>query len=433
MCTTDSLHCDDAATLVDELDRVRRAQAGLEAERTRLLDELRRVSEAHQERIVSYDPGSPAAKKAARGEDPATDAADWVARSTRAEVACVLRVTERQAADLLRESRVLCADLPATMTALTSGEISYRHAAALVEDAEMFTPLHRGAFEDAVLAGRRDVTVHRFAHRSRRIREHLDPDTIQERADRAVKSRDVTVQPARDGMGWLMVYGPIMQVHLAHTLLTGTAKDEHDAGDPRTLGQLRFDALIDALLRNDRPVGVPDSADPAKSLRPVRVNVTLTVPALSLLGESEEPAVLDGYGPIPLDVAMTLAAGATSWRRVLTDPVTGIRLVYDRTTYKTPAALRTWLADRDGTCRFPGCDTPATGCETDHNLAWEHGGCTDHDNLAHLCKKHHRLKHHTRWTARLDDELLVWTSPTGHEYTTAGREDRGPALTPLRT
>jgi len=199
------------------------------------------------------------------------------------------------------------------------------------------------------------------------------------------------------------------------------------------LGQLRFDALIDALLRNDRPVGVPDSADPAKSLRPVRVNVTLTVPALSLLGESEEPAVLDGYGPIPLDVAMTLAAGATSWRRVLTDPVTGIRLVYDRTTYKTPAALRTWLADRDGTCRFPGCDTPATGCETDHNPAWEHGGCTDHDNLAHLCKKHHRLKHHTRWTARLDDELLVWTSPTGHEYTTAGREDRGPALTPLRT
>jgi len=58
---------------------------------------------------VSFDPGSPAAKKAARGEDPATDAADWVARSTRAEVVCVLRVTERQAADLLRESLGCCA------------------------------------------------------------------------------------------------------------------------------------------------------------------------------------------------------------------------------------------------------------------------------------------------------------------------------------
>ncbi len=433
MCTTDPLFCDDAAAVVAELDRVRRAQAALEAERTRLLDELRRVSEAHQHRIVSYEPGSPAAAKAARGKDPATDAADWVARSTRAEVACVLRVTERQAADLLREARVLCGDLPATMTALAAEEISYRHAAALVEDAEMFPPLQRAAFEHAVLAGRLDVTAHRFAHRSRRIREHLDPDTIQERADRAVHSRDVTVQPARDGMGWLMVYGPIMQIHLAHTLLTGTAKDEDEAGDPRTLGQLRFDALIDALLRNDRPVGVPDSADPAKSLRPVHVNVTLTVPALTLLGHGDEPAVLDGYGPIPLDVARTLAAGATSWRRVLTHPVTGIRLVYDRTTYKAPAALRAWLADRDGTCRFPRCDTPATACETDHNRPWESGGCTDHDNLAHLCKKHHRLKHHTRWTARLDDDLLIWTSPAGHEYPTGTREDRAPAPTPLRT
>ncbi|WP_426323687.1 DUF222 domain-containing protein [Microbacterium sp. E-13] len=433
MCTTDALHCDDAAMIVVELDRVRRAQAALEAERTRLLDELRRVSEAHEQQILSYEPGSPAAARAARGKDPATDAADWVARSTRAEAACVLRITERQAAELLREARVLCADLPATLTALASGEISYRHAAALVEDAEMFSPLHRAAFEDAVLTGRLDITAHRFAHRFRRIREHLDPDTIQERADRAVQSRDVNVQPARDGMGWLMVYGPIMQIQLAHTLLTGTAKDERDAGDPRTLGQLRFDTLIDALLRNDRPVGVPDSADPSKSLRPVRVNVTLTVPALTLLGQSDEPAVLDGYGPVPLDVAMTLAAGATSWRRVLTHPVTGIRLVYDRTTYKTPAALRAWLADRDGTCRFPSCDTPATRCETDHNHPWEYGGCTDHDNLAHLCKKHHRLRHHTRWTARLDDELLVWTSPTGREYTTTGREDRAPAPTPLRT
>jgi len=432
MCTTDALHCDDAAALVAELDRVRRAQAALEAERTRLLDRLRRANEAHQERIVSHDPGSPAAQRVARGEAPSTDSADWVARSTRAEVACVLRVTERRAADLLREARVLCADLPATLAALEAGNISYRHAAALVEDAEMFTPIHRQPFEDAVLAGRLDVTATRFAHRSRRIREHLDPGTISERAEQATRSRDVTVQPARDGMGWLMVYGPIMQVHLAHTLLTGTAKDEHDAGDPRTLGQLRFDALIDAVLRSDRPNGVADTADPAKALRTVRVDVTVTVPALTLLGQGDEPAVLDGYGPLPLDVAMTLAAGAGSWRRVLTHPVTGVRLVYDRTTYRVPAALRAWLADRDGTCRFPGCGTPATRCDADHNRAWEVGGCTDHDNLAHLCRKHHRLKHHTRWWARFEGDLLVWTSPTGHEYTTPAREDRAPPLTPLR-
>jgi hypothetical protein len=391
---------------------------------------LKRANEAHQERVVLLDAAG--TTNGSREKAGSTPASDWVERSTRAEVACALRVTERQSATLLREAKVLCTDLPATMTALEAGEISYRHAASVVEDAEMFAPIHRATYETAVLAGRLDITAARFAHRCRRIREHLDPDTIQDRAERAVRSRSVTVQPARDGMGWLMVYGPIMQVELAHTLLTGTAKDEQDAGDPRTENQLRFDALIDALLRAGRPYGLPDTADPSKSLRDVKVNVTVTVPVMSLLGQGAEPAVIDGYGPIPLDVAMTLAAGAVSWRRVLTHPVSGVRLRYDRATYRPPAALRAWLADRDGTCRFPCCDRPATVCDADHDHDWAHGGCTDHDNLAHLCRKHHRLKHHTRWWARFEQELLIWTSPTGGRYTTAPREDRAPPLSPLR-
>ncbi|WP_345800859.1 DUF222 domain-containing protein [Microbacterium sp. AZCO] len=429
MCTSEVLHCEDAAAIVGELDRVRRALASLEAERTRLIDALRRANEAHQEGIVVS-----AAAQARRGvsEELGADAGEWVERSTRSEVACVLRITERQASHLIVESRVLCSDLPGTMCALSAGEISYRHAASLVEDAEMFAPHHRPAFEQAVLAGRLDVTANRFAHRSRRIREHLDPETIDIRAERATGSRTVTMQPARDGMGWLMAYGPIMQVRLAHTLITGIARDEQESGDPRTLGQLGFDALIDALLRSGRPHGVADGADPAQALRGVQVDVTVTVPALSLLGESDEPAVIDGYGPIPLEVAKTLAAGAPSWNRVLTHPVTGVRLCYDRETYRVPSPLRSWLAERDGSCRFPGCEAPAVGCDVDHNQAWVDGGCTDHGNLAHLCRKHHRLKHHTRWWARFEDELLVWTSPSGREYATGSREDRGPLLAPLR-
>lgn len=421
---TDALHCEDAAHIVGEFERVRRAQAALEAERTRLLDALRCANEAHQDRVVANNRGG--------GEARETDASDWVERSTRAEAACVLRITERQAAQLIREARVLCAELPVTLAALDAGEISYRHVSSMVENAEMFEPRHRGAFETAVLAGRLDVPPIRFAHRCRRIREHLDPETIEVRADRAVRSRGVSVQPARDGMGWLMAYGPIMQVELIRTLLTGVAKDEHDSGDPRTQAQLEFDALVDAVLRSGRPASVPDSADPTAALRPVQVDVTVTVPIMTLLGHGEEPAVIDGYGPIPLDAAKTLAAAAPSWRRILTDPITGVRLRYDRATYRVPAALRAWLADRDGTCRFPGCERRAVACDADHNSDWADGGCTDHDNLAHLCRKHHRLKHHTRWWARFEDEMLVWTSPSGHEYASGPREDRAPPLARLR-
>lgn len=429
MCKTDALHCDDAARIVDELDRVRRAQAALEAERTQLLDALRRANEVHQEQIVFV--GSAADGSAPRA-GRATDPADWVARSTRAEIACSLRITERQASELIDEARVLCAELPETMAAMRAGEISYRHAASLVEDALLLTPIARAGFEGAVLAGRLDVTSGRFAHRCRRLREHLDPDTIDVRAERATRSRSITVQPARDGMGWLMAYLPIMQAELAHTVLTGIAMDEAEAGDPRTLDQLRADALVDALLRSGCPASVADGADPAAALPGVHVNVTVTVPALTLLGHSAEPAVLDGYGPIPLEVAKTLAAQATSWRRILTHPVTGVRLVYDRETYRVPTALRVWLDDRDGTCRFPGCDRHAVACDVDHNRAWVDGGCTDHDNLSNLCERHHRLKHHTRWWARFEDELLIWTSPAGAEYVTGPREDRGPPLAPLR-
>ncbi|RZK51922.1 MAG: HNH endonuclease, partial [Pedobacter sp.] len=49
-------------------------------------------------------------------------------------------------------------------------------------------------------------------------------------------------------------------------------------------------------------------------------------------------------------------------------------------------------------CRFPGCNQPATASDIDHTTDWQHGGPTNLDNLAHLCRKHHRLKHHTAWT-----------------------------------
>ena len=66
-------------------------------------------------------------------------------RSLRAEIACLLRVPERTAGDLLETSRVLANDLPATLTALTSGEISYRHAQVMVERTDTLTARDPGA------------------------------------------------------------------------------------------------------------------------------------------------------------------------------------------------------------------------------------------------------------------------------------------------
>ncbi len=99
---------------------------------------------------------------------------------------------------------------------------------------------------------------------------------------------------------------------------------------------------------------------------PVQATVILTVPALTLLGAGREPATLEGYGPIDLDTARRLAGGATSWVRLLTDPVTAVPLALDRKTYRVPVALRRWLGITSPTCAFPGCARSATDCDIDH-------------------------------------------------------------------
>lgn len=138
----------------------------------------------------------------------------------------------------------------------------------------------------------------------------------------------------------------------------------------------------------------------------------MTVPVLSLLGLSDEPAELDGYGPIDAETARRLAAHAPSFQRILTHPETGAFLSYGRTSYRVPVDLAGYLGVRDGGCRFPGCGRRARHSDIDHTIDWARGGTTSHENLAHLCRKHHRLKHRSRWRMTQEPGGVVrWISP----------------------
>src|SRR5512139_109228 len=94
-----------------------------------------------------------------------------------------------------------------------------------------------------------------------------------------------------------------------------------------------------------------------------------------LLGVSEEPAELHGYGPIDADTARTLAAQQdATWKRLLFDADTAALISVGRRSYRPPAALAELVTVRDGTCRFPGCLRPAHACELDHTVAFAEGG-----------------------------------------------------------
>ena len=60
---------------------------------------------------------------------------------------------------------------------------------------------------------------------------------------------------------------------------------------------------------------------------------------------------------------------------------------------------------------------PAHRCDLDHSHDAALGGATCESNLAHVCRRHHTLKHATAWKVRqLAGGVLEWTSPTSRRY-----------------
>lgn len=184
--------------------------------------------------------------------------------------------------------------------------------------------------------------------------------------------------------------------------------------DTRTFDQLRADILCDTLLS-----GAPTAH--GEGLDAITAHVQVTVPLGTLAGASEEPALLAGGEPVSPDAVRLLAALAPGWDRVFTDPATGAVCEVDR--YRPSAELRRLLRARDEHCRFPGCRRSAHRCDLDHTLDAAQGGPTCVENLSHLCRRHHTLKHQTAWTVtQLAGGVLEWRSPTGRHH-----RDRPPA------
>ena len=68
-----------------------------------------------------------------------------------------------------------------------------------------------------------------------------------------------------------------------------------------------------------------------------------------------------------------------------------------RATRVVQPAQRMTLAVRDRGCVFPGCERPLAWSEGHHLWPWINGGPTNLDNLALLCRAHHRAVHEGGW------------------------------------
>jgi hypothetical protein len=81
------------------------------------------------------------------------------------------------------------------------------------------------------------------------------------------------------------------------------------------------------------------------------------------------------------------------------------------------------LAARDGHCRWPECERPASRSAAHHVVHWIHGGSSDLDNLILLCHRHHWMVHEGNWQLVRGDDGRVLTVPPMVSF---GPPSRGP-------
>jgi hypothetical protein len=360
-------------------------------------------------------------------------------------LAARLGLAPTSACDRVTTAVQLVDELPDTVTALHQGEIDYAKAAALAagvrqldppdggcdrHTGEVVTPdgLRRGLVaevEARVLpkAGSRSLRQHRDA--IARAVAALAPKTVEERHERACELRRVDYNPSPDGMAWLGVYAPAEDVTAIRVMLDAAvdAVKREDPADPRTADQVRVDVLAQlawSSLESGHIGGHCGRGDGARLGKRHRraATVNVTVPFSTLIGLDDAPGELEGYGPIPASAARRIAAHGT-WRRLLTDPTSGVLLDYGTTRYTPPSELVDHLIARDRSCRFPTCSQPARRAQTDHTIAaGTEGWSTSDHNCGPLCGGGcHNGKTHGGWRLEQPEPgRYVWTAPTGHRY-----------------
>jgi HNH endonuclease/Domain of unknown function (DUF222) len=119
------------------------------------------------------------------------------------------------------------------------------------------------------------------------------------------------------------------------------------------------------------------------------------------------------------DTDDTLAAQLQAAMRLLPPTLGGTPtqpLEVGRASRVVTAAQRAALIVRDGGCVVAGCDRPPAWCEAHHLVHWLHGGPTDLDNLALVCRAHHRAVHEGGWRLGRDPDGRLTATPPHRKH-----------------
>jgi Domain of unknown function (DUF222) len=357
-------------------------------------------------------------------EQDAEDREQWCIdgwEQVAAEVGAAQGISRGRAGGQLRYGLALAERLPKLGALFAAGDVDFRVISAVVFRVELMT-------DDAALTrldGWLARNASRWSQRSyKRIVEVVDY-WIQKLEPAAVRvareteeSRHISIAPLDSGMA--EIWG---DVQAPHALAFDRRLDELAAtvcsADPRTKPQRRADALLALAARATAmpcACGSPECPATKQDATVGDIVIHVLAETATVSGDSTAPGYAPGFGGLSAEAVQQLATSAKL------RPVVHPKDSAPEPRYRPSAALADFIRCRDLTCRFPGCDRPAEHADIDHTVPWPLGP-THPSNLKLLCRIHHLLKTFSNgpngWRDRQDpDGTVIWTSPTGHTYTT---------------
>jgi hypothetical protein len=413
-----------ADTAAGVLDAVRETRAARDREDARLLVLAVQWAVLHPEEST-HGPGT-----FLHGDRPVVVAgagAPLVGEFAVAELAAALRMPTEAGRDLVGEALELCHRLPRLWARVQDGTLPAWRARRIARATMLLSRPAAGYVDDRVAS---------FAHRvgpstvDRLVEEALvrfDPVAANERALASADHRHVHVHTDQvDSRGTVHVSGDLDladALDLDHALDDGAARLAA-LGDGRN-HQARRATALGELARQQPALDLPADTGPRPSRRGRELVLHVHLSDSALGGSARDDGGLE-LARVENTRSFVTAEQVRAWcgtagARVTVWPVLDLAEQIRVDAYEIPDRLAEQVRLRDGTCAFPWCRRTARACDLDHVTPYDRGGSTSSDNLAALCRRHHRLKTFGGWSYTTSAPgRFTWTSPHGHRY----RRDR---------
>jgi hypothetical protein len=282
------------------------------------------------------------------------------------------------------------AGLPKSAETMAGGEIGFAHLALIARtkaglaESETARPFEEGH----LLAKAKEFSVGRFRIFCEHQRHAADPEGFAAAQSQGVEARSLSLSSAESGMVCIRGVLDLEGGSLLRTALEPLARPS-GKGDERKRSKRLADALVE-LAHHSLDSGLV----PQRGSQRAHLQVTTTLE--TLLQRAGAPAA---------DIEFSLPISAASVQRMACDcNLTRVLLSADsavidvgRSTRRIKPAIRRALNVRDGGCRWPGCDRPASWSEGHHFVHWTKDGPTNLPNLVLLCYRHHWMVHEGKW------------------------------------